>query len=237
MYEQASAWLDEDNPLVVAALGSWASALTEQGRTGEALPLSERRHALSLRRSGAGSPQAMASALNLANVARAERDWARAEALYQEVIATLPERSDIALLARGNLAELQLDRERYGQAETVAVAALGLLEESLGRSHLFTHHARAMLGAARRGLGRPAQGLELLEEAAGGLDGTLGPDHPLTWKVRYHLALALADLGRPQEAQEILADVLERRRARMGEDHPLTRIAADALARLAVAGG
>jgi len=237
MYQQASAWLDEDNPLVVAALGSWATSLTEQGRTGEALPLSERRLALSRRRSGADSPQAMVAALNLANVARAERDWPRAQALYAEVIDTLPERSDIALLARGNLAELYLDQERYAQADTAAATALSLLEESLGRSHLFTHHARAMHGAAQRGLGRPAQALTLLQDAAGGIEGALGPDHQLTWTVRYHLALAQADLSRRDEAIALLAGVVERRGARMGADHPLTRKAADALARLRGAGG
>jgi len=230
MFELAHDWLGEDNALTLSALGSWASAVAEQGRTDEAIALHERKLDISRRRLGPDAPGTLRGALNLANALRAS-DPARATRLYGEVIAALPERNDMALLARGNLAELQVETGDFAAARETAGTALRLLEESLGEEHLFSAHSRSVLGAAHRGLGDASRALPLLERGAAGLQRYLGDAHLVVLEGRYQLALALLDLGEHARAAELLQGVLDGRRDQLGEAHAKSQAAAAALAR------
>jgi tetratricopeptide (TPR) repeat protein len=108
--------------------------------------------ALALYRAIAPESEAVAAALNdLAEVERAQGDYAAAEHSYREAlrIAQKIDGHESIAIYSGNLAELALDREEWMAAETLAREALALIEK-VGRQELIGDDCRILAKALAR---------------------------------------------------------------------------------------
>ncbi len=149
---------------------------------------------------------------------RVAEDFARALAIYRDVLG--PEHPDVALLL-SNLGNIRLLQGDLDGAEAAQSEALALKERLVGPDHPDVATILINLGALhqrRRDLDRARA---LVERALSIRERALGPDHPSTANTLGNLGEILTEGGRPAEGRPYLLRALAVREKAEGPEHPM----------------
>lgn len=156
-------------------------------------------------------PPEAASERQLLNgrIALQSGDPARAEALFDQVLAEVSPDSRLAASALYNLAERQFLLGHYARAEEFNQRAELAYRRLLGPDHPVIGQIRHRIGVILQQVGDPEGALIHYDAALALIGATLGPDHPLTWATRVEMSRSLSQLTRHDEAVAILRAALE----------------------------
>lgn len=136
-------------------------------------------------------------------------DPQRAEALFREVLAAMPEDTRLGASALYNLGEQQFLLGHYALAEEINQRAELAYRRVLGSDHPVIGQIRHRMGVILQQVGDPEGALVHYDAALARIGGLLGEDHPLTWATRIETSRSLSQLGRHEEAVAILRTALD----------------------------
>lgn len=175
------------------------------------LALAERRHS---------SKQRLDLLLGLMEAQRKQGKTTDAEQTTKKAIGLAASAKDKVLEARAldALAEIQLDQEKYGDAEQT-IARIEKLESSLSKpDHKRLSSCARKLGTVALKRGRPDEAMKAFERAAHLSEKAYGPDHIETANALTELGARHRETGNHGEAQRVLKRALEIHRKAAGID-------------------
>ncbi len=206
------------------ALGQLGIILTDLGKYAEAEAV--KRQVLELYRQAHGdsSREVGMATCNLAIIAYQQGLFDRAAGLFEQALEihrrlSGPDSDDTATIIN-NLAGTFETQGRYLDAETLHRQNLRRLERIHGPNSLEV--ARCLHNLANSLQGRPAEALQLREQALKIRQQHLGQDHPDVAMTLSALGNNYRQLGRLDEAKKCVLQVLESYQRSVGSDHALT---------------
>lgn len=172
---------------------------------------------------GAGHPDTLTSASNLAGLYLELGRHAEAESLHHRALdarerALGAEHPD-TLTSVNNLATLYESQGRYDEAEPLLKRALAGYEHALGVEHPNTLTGVNNLSALYRAQGRYAEAEPLYRRAVGAKERVLGADHPDTLVSINNLAGLYQAQKRYAEAEPLYRRTLAERERVLGAEH------------------
>ena len=215
---------DADRLQRADSLAQEGSALTQQGRYGEAEPLLL--EALAIRQEILGDRgQEVAASLNgLGLFYRLQGRYREAAELYRQALAIVEaevgdRHSSFATLLN-NLGVVYDSQGRYDSAESLYLQAQEIWRETLGDRHPNVAQNLTNLGWLYYNQGRYGEAEPLLLEAIEIRREVEGDQSPGLAISLNNLALVYSDLQRDQEAEALYVETLAIWRALRGNDHP-----------------
>ncbi|MBI5764806.1 MAG: tetratricopeptide repeat protein [Planctomycetes bacterium] len=236
--EQGRALLGDENADTLSWLNNLGNLLFQKGNAAEAEELY--RHVLEVRRRLLGDehPQTLTTMSSLANlhVANGGPRQIEAEATLRHVLELRqrllgPSHAD-TLLSMNNLVKALLARERFEEAEPLALQALSASRETFGPAHPLTFLITNTTGETLAHRGRIDDAISILSDAVTLAGDKLPHGHVYRTTLRATLGKALVEAGRLDEALVHLTVAMEDLTKTLGPQHPTTRNVAQQLARI-----
>ena len=205
----------------LAALAVWAYvSIAEERNRAQLAAESERRARLELE----------------AKVLQDQGQYARAEELYREALATrqrtLGDDHPDTLRSMSNIAVVLQQQHKHAEAEKLHRQTLAARRRTLGRTHADTLESIHDLGLTLLRQGRYGEAEGLLRESLEGRRKTLGEEHPDTLATVRMLAFVLRTQVKYAEAEALYRRVLEATQRALGSDHRRTFMLMNGLARV-----
>ncbi len=195
-----------------------------KGKAAQAVPLAEK--ALSIRKQilGEKHPHIAGSLNNLADLCRAQEEYARAEPLYRQALAiykaVLGDKHPDYATTLQKLAALSQAQGDYAKAVPLCQQALAILKEVLGEKHpdyATTLHNLAFLYKAQRDY---AKAEPLYRQAVAIFKEVLGEKSPAYATSLNSLAALFQAQGKYAKAEPLYRQALDIRKEVLGEKHP-----------------
>lgn len=207
-----------------------ASVLVARGRPDEAVSLAEESVALAEEELPPDAPQLPLLLANAATTLREAEELEGAADCFGRALDAAEEAGSVAarplvveLLA--GLADVELARDRPGEAAEAATRALEAAEEEWGERHAQTARAAWILGDARRELGDAEGAAELFRRSLRVERELHGDGHPAVGQKALGLARHLVGAGRGEEARAAYRRALDAFAASLGPDSDPARTA------------
>ncbi|KAK5260992.1 hypothetical protein LTR40_003095, partial [Exophiala xenobiotica] len=203
-----------------------ALILAENGRTKDALPLTEEVVALRKSKLGADHPETLRSMHSLAIAYSEAGRRAEALQLMEEVVELQksklgPDHPD-TVESMHSLAIRYSEAGRREEALQLTEEVVGLRKSKLGEDHPETLRSMHNLAIRYSEAGRREEALQLTQEVVELHKSKLGADHPDTVKSMGNLAIMYSEAGRRAEALQLMEKVVELHKSKLGADHPDT---------------
>lgn len=226
-----------EGPLRAVLADELSSVLAGRGRSAEAVRLAGRAVELARETVAPDSPQLPLLLSNAATTFREAGEPERAARSYREALsAASASGSDAArpLVAEllAGLADAEMARGRWEEAEEAAGRALEAAEEAWGTPHPQTVRAAWMLGDARRELGDQREATRLFRRALEAEEELHGESHAAVGQKALGLARHLEAAGRTAAAREACRKASDAFAASLGRDSDAARAARRHLRRL-----
>ena len=230
---------EKSNELV--ELNQKVQELQQGGKYAEAIPPAQRAAELYAQDMGPDHPYTTTAVMTLAELYRANGDAAKAEALFQRVLATRektlgPGHPDVATVLNA-LALLSDAAGDSVKAQSLYRRALAIREKAQGSSHPDVATALNNLALAYDAAGNPTRAEPLYQQALTIRELALGRDHPLVAVVLNNLAVSLDAAGSAAKAEPLHQRALAIREKALGPGHPDVAASLNNLADLYRAGG
>jgi CHAT domain-containing protein/tetratricopeptide (TPR) repeat protein len=209
MLERVSGRLGPEHPHTLGIKLNHGSALINAGKADEGERLLDA--ALDAIKLTDKPAQYLDQVYGVGNALEVTQQYASAARYYKrylEAAAKLPESRDIGILHQ-KLAVVLSHQGLWQEALPHYEQALNILNRVVGPDDVTAISALGGLGSAYMQIGRPASGLQFLEQGYERARKVLGEDNPETWTDANNLAGALRELERFQEAYDIDVKVLE----------------------------
>lgn len=240
--EQAIALRERVSPEPDTALATLLSGLgwevRSDGDYDRAAALFSRAMEIQQARLGPDAPVVGATMLGLAATFHDQGSFDEAERLFRSALAPgRAEASPVAATALVNLGMVQRLRERFGEAEPLVRAGLGMRLDLFDPVHPDVIEARQELAASLWTLGRFAEAEGLLRENLEAATRALGEGHEATRGAREALGILLHDKGVFDSAQIYLEAAAADKARAHGGDHPGVVFTLNALGELLVDAG
>lgn len=219
-----------EGPLRAVLADELSSVLAGRGRREEARELAGRAVELARESLEADSPQLPLLLSNAATTFQEVGALDRSAETYRRALeaasgaGTGAARPLVAELLAG-LADVEMARERWDAAASVAERALAAAEDAWGDPHPQTVRAAWMLGDARREQGRAEEATSLFRRALEAEEQLHGGDHPAVGQKALGLARHLEAAGRREEARDACRRALAAFEASLGSGSDAARAA------------
>jgi serine/threonine protein kinase len=175
---------------------------------------------------GAGHPDTLTSKKSLAGLYDDRGEFAKAEALFLEVVqgrtARLGRDHPDTLTSKNGLALLYANQNRLRRAERLAREVLEARMAKLGADHPDTVNSQFILAIVYRDQGRDAEAEPLLLAVIKARKAKLGHDHPETLWSKWGLGILYYNRARYAKGEQLMQEVVQISRAKLGVDHPTT---------------
>jgi CHAT domain-containing protein/tetratricopeptide (TPR) repeat protein len=224
-----------------AELRKQAAKLSEAGRHADAVPLAERALALNEKAFGPDHPFVAGALNNLAELYRAQADYARAEPLLQRAVAIFEKAGGgshpVVAVALSNLAALHKEKGDYARAGLLFRRALDIFEKALGPDDPRVAVLLNNLALVYGDQGDYARAELLLQRALAVTEKALGPEHQNVATALGNLAELYANKGDYAGAAPLYRRAISVTEKALGPDHPAVATPLSNLAALYRAGG
>jgi tetratricopeptide (TPR) repeat protein len=216
----------EDHEYTLAMAASRAADLRIAGEYSRALNVAGETFQRCVNLFGDTDPRTIMSRHNLAVSLRLAGEFTRAEAEDRTALAQHQQRFDDdnwrTLLSVNALAEDLFGLGRYAAVTELAPRLAAASRQPRTRMHRGLVLAGRTMALARRGLGQPAEALDMLGAHQAECLDLFGDRHEYTLAVRMSYANTLHQLGRAEEAHEHARQAYDAYHTSFGEQNPLT---------------
>jgi tetratricopeptide (TPR) repeat protein len=240
LYREAAALQQKgwgpEHPHTLGTLARLADAYIDIARFADAQPLIE--GVLAVQQARAPRSRDVAETLHQRARLEIERQaYAAAEPFARQAVevvtGTRPDRRDwLWWMCRLQLAQITIERDRLGEAETLLQSTLLDGEPLLGAEHPRVGQGLHVQALLRFHQGRLAEAEELQRRAVGILGRRLRGDHPALAPGLGQLARILVEQQRYEEAETFLRHALELREEYLAPEHPALAASLEAYADL-----
>jgi tetratricopeptide (TPR) repeat protein len=190
----------------------------------EALEIADEVHSACRRVLGAGKPDTLAAAVNLANIQREMGQLDDALGLTRETIERYPAIFGVDhpynFGCIGNLALLMHLAGDHAEARKQNESALAGLDQKLTRDHDYSLAVAINLASDLAALGEVARACDLGQDTLTRLRRLLGENHPISLGCGANLALDRRAAGAEEQAEALWAEVRSGYDTALGTDHP-----------------
>jgi eukaryotic-like serine/threonine-protein kinase len=218
--------LSKDPELQAKMMYSMAVTYVNLGLYSRAQPLLEHAVEIQHRVLGPESPDALRSAMALANVLIGEGHFTEAEKLAREnrnlQRRVLGAEHRDTLLSTHALIVVLMDEGRLQEAEKLQRETLDIDRRLYGPEQPDTLESMYILASILLREGRLDEAEKLQRATLDIRRRVLGPDHPDTLQSASILAATLSEEGKFDEAEKLQRETLDLRRRVLGTDHPFT---------------
>ncbi len=201
-----------------------ATALRDQGRYAEGIPVAEEAVQVAEATFGANHQNLALSLLWLGLMYDEQGRYANAEQVYKSSLAIYekalgPDHPDVAMCLN-NLAELYRKQGRYAEAEPLYKRSLAIREMILGPDKSDLATSLNNLALLYQGQGKYAEAEPVYKRSLAIFERTLGPDHPGVATSLNNLALFYQDQDKYAEAEPLYRRSLAIYEKALGPEHP-----------------
>lgn len=152
--------------------------------------------------------------------------WNQCECLLPHIIegaGTFPEHAENQKIAQvlQKVANYQIERGRYAQAEPLCLRALRIRERVLGPVHLLVADSLTSLALLFWRQGRYEQAEPLYQRVLSIQEQEVGPEHPLIGRSLNNLAIIYLQQGKYEQAKPLFQRACAIREQALGAEHPL----------------
>jgi CHAT domain-containing protein/Tfp pilus assembly protein PilF len=216
-------WPKEDSLKMTSELNGDIVQLFQQGKYGEALPLTERLRAIYEKNLGPDHPSTATALNNIAFLYYSMGDYDKAEPLFMRSL-TIREKSlgpnhPATVASLNSLAELYRAMGVYGKAASLCMRILAIREKVLGPDHRDTAQALSNLALLYESVGTYDKAEPLYMRALAIREKAMGKKHPDIVPTLNSLAELYRMMGACDKAEPLYKRVLAIKEAVLKPDH------------------